>query len=51
MAGGYTSELAGIVVTCLAILCYSTGDVCVQGLDKRIPVLQLNAIRLTGKTE
>ena len=49
MAETRSSELPGIILTCVHMLCYTTGDVCVQGLDKRIPVLQLNLIRLSGK--
>ncbi len=47
--GSYKDELSGIIFTCLTILCYAAGDVCVQGLDKVIPVFQLNFARLLGE--
>ena len=48
--GESMSQLPGVSFTCLTILCYAAGDVCVQGLDKLIPVFQLNIARLTGQS-
>ena len=43
-------EVAGMLILCVEVWLYGFGYICVQELDKSLPDIQLNALRLSGET-
>ena len=47
-AGSYTTHVKGTIVMCVNAFLIGLSGICVQGLERRIPDFELNAIRFAG---
>ncbi len=45
----FERQIIGVLVGLIVSALFTIGGVTVQAIDRRIPVFQLNAMRLTGK--